>query len=465
MTTRNADDRMCHFRLSGIGDHRHLSFLVSSDDASIGSADVNDLVIPVLGVSREHARMHREPGRFELQDLGSRNGTFINGQKIRRGSASAGDVLRFGTVELQLEEIDAGDAELGMVLMPPGTGDPSPLPADQSTVGFTAKPAASKPVSLSTLDFPAGYIPSHSPAMLELYRALEALRAADLPVLIEGETGVGKEVVAHTLHRSSIRQGGPFIAVNCAAIPAEMLEAEMFGIGEGVATGVRKRVGKFVAAQGGTLFLDEIGEMPLELQAKLLRALQEKEIQPVGSAAVPVDVWVISATNNNLRQGIEENRFRRDLYYRVAGSVLRVPALRERVDDIPLLLEHFLRRAATEAGKMIRGMTVKALQVLQIYPWPGNVRELEHLAKGLAHSCGDGQSIDSKMLPELFKHTEAVANKLGSSRLEDHVQAAERQAIVEALAQSGGSQRQAARLLDISRNTLARKIRQLDIRL
>ncbi len=465
MTIQRADDRTRHFRLSGVGDHSGVSFLVSADDATIGSADINDLVIPVLGVSREHARLQRASGRLDVEDHGSRNGTFINGERIRRGAAHPGDALRFGPVELRLEEVDAGDAELGMVFMPPGTGDPSPFPEDQSTVGFTSTPVVSAVHRSSELVFPEGYVPGRSAAMVDFYRALESLRAADLPVLVEGETGVGKEIVAHTLHRSSIRCGGPFVAVNCAAIPADLLEAEMFGIGEGVATGVRKRQGKFIAAQGGTLFLDEIGDMPFELQAKLLRALQEKEIQPVGSAALPVDVWVISATNTNLRQRANDNTFRRDLYYRVAGSVLRVPALRERTEDIPLLLEHFLRRATAEAGKMIRGVTVKALQALMVYPWPGNVRELEHLAKRLAHSCGDGQAIDSEMLPELFTYveTDELVSEPTSPRLEDHVRVAERRAIAQALAKSGGSQRQAALLLGISRNTLARKIRQLDI--
>ncbi|MEM7583163.1 MAG: sigma 54-interacting transcriptional regulator [Acidobacteriota bacterium] len=455
--------------MSGIGAHRELSFLLSADVVTIGSAETSDLVIPVLGVSRTHARLRVLDERLEVEDLGSRNGTFLGAHQIARGTVEEGAVLRLGPVELRLERVDAGDAELAMVLSPALPRDPSPFPADESTAGFTGWVAPAQ--DAAELAFPEGYVPGQSDAMVELYRLLAALRSADLPVLIEGETGVGKELVAQTLHRSSVRRDGPFVAVNCAAIPADLLEAEMFGIGEGVATGVRKRTGRFVAAQGGALFLDELGEMPLELQAKLLRALQEKEIQPVGSPPVPVDVWVISATNTDLRGRAERQRFRQDLYYRVAGSVLRVPALRERAGDIPLLLEHFLRRSAAQSGKLIRGMTVKALAALEAYPWPGNVRELEHLAKRLAHACADGQAIDSKLLPELYDpppplSSEAeVEGEAGSLRLEDHVQAAERRAIIQALAQSEGSQRQAARLLGISRNTLARKIRQLEIRL
>jgi transcriptional regulator with PAS, ATPase and Fis domain len=287
---------------------------------------------------------------------------------------------------------------------------------------------------------------------------------ADLPVLIEGETGVGKEWVAHALHLSSRRRGGPFVAVNCAAIPGDLLEAEMFGIGAGVATGVKKRQGKFLAAHGGTLFLDELGEMPLALQAKLLRALQEKEVQPLGGTAVPVDVWVLAATNVDLERRAEEGSFRRDLYYRVAGAVLKVPPLRQRRDDVAPLVEHFLRQGAK--GKSILGVTRAAFEALVGHSWPGNVRELEHEVRRLAHLVSDGGAVESSMLAErlLAPGPEGEENPaVASLRLEDHVREAERRAIVQALEHAGGSQRQAARLLGIARSTLLRKLRELDV--
>ncbi len=463
------------YRLRGKVDRKERRFLLAPGESRIGSADVNDLLLPVPGVSRQHARLLQVAERLTLEDLASRNGTFVNGRRIDRAEVRLGDALRFGPVELQLDDLDAGDAELAMILTVPDATDPSPFPADMSTIGVTeslSEPDGVPP--LPELDFPAGYVPGRSPAMNDLYRSLAALLATDLPVLIEGETGVGKELVARTLHLSSCRRSRPFVAVNCAAIPADPLEAEMFGIGDGVATGGRKRHGRFRAAAGGTLFLDELGEMPLELQAKLLRALQEKEIQPVGGVAIPVDAWILAASNVDLLEKANAGRFRRDLYYRVAGSVLRVPPLRARVDDLPVLIESFLRRFAADSGKVVHGVTAKALSVLERHSWPGNVRELEHEVRRLAHLCADGQAIDSTMLAERLLHPVAPrarhlagaggpAAAEGSLRLEDHVQEAERRAILQAFESAGGSQRQTARLLGISRNTLIRKIRRLGI--
>jgi transcriptional regulator with PAS, ATPase and Fis domain len=298
---------------------------------------------------------------------------------------------------------------------------------------------------------------------------MAALAGADLPVLVWGETGVGKEPIARALHDSSPRRGGPFVAINCAAIPAELLEAEMFGIGHNVATGVAARTGRLVEATGGTLFLDEIGDMPLPLQAKLLRALQEKEVQPVGAAAVAVDVRLVAATNRDLRARADAGEFRRDLYYRLAGFVLEVPPLRRRVDDVPQLVGHFLRQGSREAGKSIRGVTVKALRHLTDYPWPGNVRELEHEMRRLVYLCPPGGVIDSLMLPD---HVLAPAGSSGSSLpadtsssldLQTHAEGLERRLIRVALQRARGNQRRAAELLGISRNGLANRLKRLGI--
>jgi len=291
----------------------------------------------------------------------------------------------------------------------------------------------------------------------------------DLPVLLLGETGVGKELLARTLHDSSPRRRGPFVAINCAAIPADLLEAEMFGIGKGVATGVAERRGKFQTAEGGTLLLDEIGDMPPELQVKLLRALQEKEVQPVGGAAAAVDIRVIAATNSDLQRRMEEGRFRRDLYFRVAGFALRVPPLRERREDIPALVESFARTFAREHGKPVRGITVKALRTLVGYAWPGNVRELQHEVGRLVALCPQGEAVDSTMvsphilgaLPE-DAHAEHAA-PTDSLDMEKNVDALERRLISQALAQARGNRTRAARLLGISRNGLAIKMERLGL--
>jgi DNA-binding NtrC family response regulator len=330
----------------------------------------------------------------------------------------------------------------------------------------TVAPRPPRGADIPGLEFPAGYVPGESQSMRSFYAQMRPLVQGDLPVLLLGETGVGKEFLARILHDSSRRRGGPFVAVNCAAIPADLLEAEMFGIGKGIATGVVERRGKFQMAEGGTLFLDEIGDMPLELQAKLLRALQEKEVQPVGGAPVPVDIRVVAATNSNLHRRMEEGRFRRDLYFRVAGFALRVPPLRERREDVPALVERFLRAFAQETAKAVHGITVKALRALIEYPWPGNVRELEHEVRRLVYLCPSGQAIDSTMVsPHVVADVAAsgAGPPVETLELEANVGALEGRLIREALERSGGNRSQAARLLGISRNGLAIKMERLGI--
>ncbi|HVR70648.1 MAG TPA: sigma 54-interacting transcriptional regulator [Vicinamibacteria bacterium] len=331
----------------------------------------------------------------------------------------------------------------------------------------TLAPRPARPADPPGLEFPDGYVPGESQSMRSFYAQMRPLVQGDLPVLLLGETGVGKEFLARILHDSSRRRGGPFVAINCAAIPADLLEAEMFGIGKGIATGVVERRGKFQMAEGGTLLLDEIGDMPLELQAKLLRALQEKEVQPVGGAPVPVDIRVIAATNSDLHRRMEEGRFRRDLYFRVAGFALRVPPLRERREDVPALVERFLRAFARETGKGVHGITVKALRALIEYAWPGNVRELEHEVRRLVYLCPAGEAIDSTMISPQVAAGVAEAGAgppaIDTLELETNVEALERRLIREALGRSGGNRSQAARLLGVSRNGLAIKMERLGI--
>ncbi len=324
------------------------------------------------------------------------------------------------------------------------------------------------PRKVRGLVFPEGYVAGDSPATASLHAQMQALLQGDLPVLLLGETGVGKEHLAGILHASSPRRAGPFVAVNCAAIPADMLEAEMFGTGKGAATGVAERKGKFQLAEGGTLFLDEIGEMPLPLQAKLLRALQEKVVQPVGAAPVAVDIRVIAATNSDLQRRMNEGLFRRDLYFRVAGFPLHVPPLRERKEDVHALVVAFLGRFSRETGKAVRGMTDKALKALVEYAWPGNVRELQHEVRRLVYLCPHGQAIESSMLSEHIitsplPEEPAPKETPASLELEGNVARLERRLIREALGRAGGNRTQAARLLGISRNGLAIKMERLGI--
>ncbi len=318
-----------------------------------------------------------------------------------------------------------------------------------------ARNASAKP----ELSFPSDFVKGASSASQRLYRELRMVCGGDYPVLILGETGSGKEMVARTLHRSSPRAERPFIAVNCAAIPADLLEAEMFGVARGAATGVAPRPGCFRRAQGGALFLDEIGEMQPGLQAKLLRVLEYGEMQPVGGSPVRVDVRILSATNVEIEKHIAEKTLRADLYYRLAAAVITVPALRERSDDLPLLIQHFLGAFGDELGRRFRGVTHRALSLLMAYPWPGNVRELQHEMRRLAQQTLPGQIIDSMQLPGKFrKEAGAASAPTRSLDLRDRVAEVERQVILEALERTGGHRTSTAKLLGISRNTLASKI-------
>ena len=322
------------------------------------------------------------------------------------------------------------------------------------------------------LIFPSGYIQGQAPATRDFHHQMASVAATDLPVLVCGETGAGKEMIARGLHLSSSRRDGPFVAINCAALPVDLLEAELFGIGKGVATGVDARIGKFREAAGGTLFLDEIGEMPDSLQAKLLRALQEHEISPVGGKPVTTDFRLLAATNANISQLIDVGRFRRDLFFRLAGSVLEMPPLRERREDIPVLIEHLLRSVSHQSGKAIRGITVAAQAMLVRYDWPGNIRELEHEVRRLAHLCAPGQAVAANSIAEHIRREVDAAPS--AEPMPDRTStpvatlptldlaALERLAIDEALKQSEHNQTEAAELLGISRWALLRRIKRLE---
>lgn len=323
--------------------------------------------------------------------------------------------------------------------------------------------------SAPRLLFAEGFVPGTSPAMAALYRELGPLARSGIPVLLTGETGTGKELIARTLHLSSPRAGGPFVAVNCAAIPPDLLELELFGIEKGVATGVERRDGKLATADGGTLFLDEIGEMSWEFQAKLLRALQEREVQPVGGRPRPVDARILSATNAEIEQRVGAGRFRRDLYYRLAGAVFRIPPLRERPEDIPLLAEAFLRRYAAEAGMEWIGLTRRALDLLAGHAWPGNVRELQNELRRLAHLSGEGAVIDADDVSPGIRSSRPGPFGLpaagpGSLALAPRVAALERSLIEDALGCTRWNRSRAAHLLGISRNTLAQKMVRLGVK-
>ncbi len=275
-------------------------------------------------------------------------------------------------------------------------------------------------------------------------------------MLITGETGTGKELAARAIHARSAQADRPLIKVNCAAIPEALLESELFGHVKGAFTGASaNRRGRFALADGGTLFLDEIGTLGLGVQAKLLRVLQEREFEPVGSERTQaVDVRVIAATNRDLRAMVSDGRFQEDLYYRLSVIPIELPSLRQRPDDVPLLVEHFLRKHAQRIGRRIDGVEPAVLERLQAYHWPGNVRELENTIER-AVVLATGSVIDAAALSILEPPTVAAGGGLPSQRLHENVEWAEKESVRRALNQANGVKKDAAEALGISQRALS----------
>jgi len=311
----------------------------------------------------------------------------------------------------------------------------------------------------------------------QLIATIEKVSASESIILITGESGTGKELVARAIHDRSSRAQGPFVVVNCGAIPGELLEAELFGHTKGAFTGaVQSRLGRFELAQGGTIFLDEVGDLPLHLQVKLLRVLQDKTFEPVGSnRTVQVDLRIIAATHVDLEEAVAKKVFREDLYYRLNVIPVKVPALRDRKTDIPMLVEHFFKSLNAITGHTVEVPTGRILEALMAYDWPGNVRELENLIERLVILKGQG-SIDLGDLPHRIFRKYAEGQPQGAGALSEWefprmvlpnvgldlkaiVSAFENHLIDQALARTSGNKNRASELLSMNRTTLVEKLR------
>ncbi|KAF0132752.1 MAG: two component sigma54 specific Fis family transcriptional regulator [Candidatus Saganbacteria bacterium] len=296
-----------------------------------------------------------------------------------------------------------------------------------------------------------------SSAIYEVFSLITSIAKSESTVLIQGESGTGKELAARAIHNLSGRGKKLFVAVNCAAIPENLLESELFGHERGSFTGAfERKIGKFEFADSGTIFLDEIGSLPLSMQGKLLRVLQEKEIERVGGLKpIAVDVRIISASNRDLRKLIEEGKFRIDLFYRLNVIPINIPPLRERKEDVALLVDHFIKIYSKEFSKGIKGLTQKALKIFENYSWPGNVRELQNLIERLI-VLAKGPIIDENHLPKEITDPETELNSPGFSYLsfKDAQMKFESSFIRKALLKTGGSKNKAAKMLGIHRNTL-----------
>ena len=335
------------------GAQRGTEFVINSDLFRVGKAPENDLVLGDETVSRVHFEILRDAKGYLVRDMKSTNGTFLDGAEVKEAYLRAGSVIAAGSVELKFTPFEER-IEI--------------LPSEKEQLGDMV---------------------GKSPAMREIFGLVERIAPTDATVLIEGETGTGKDMIARTLHLLSPRTAAPFIVVDCGAVAGTLIESELFGHEKGSFTGaISARQGAFELASGGTVFLDELGELSLDLQPKLLRVLESRELRRVGgSKTIKVDLRVIAATRKDLRSEVEKGKFREDLYFRLNVVPITAPALRERREDIPLLIDHMLAKLAPGNPTVISDSTRAALMA---HDWPGNVRELRNvLERAIALGASD----------------------------------------------------------------------------
>ncbi len=392
---------------------------------AIGTLPDNDLVLTDATVSRKHAAVEETAKGYVLRDLGSTNGTFLDGVRVREGYLSSGSVIRLGQTELAFS------------------------------------PLEERIESLRSASDHFGELIGASAPMREVFGILERVAPTDISVLLQGETGTGKDLAARAVHSHSRRASGPFVVFDCGAVAPNLIESELFGHEKGAFTdAVKARQGAFELADSGTLFLDEIGELAAPLQPKLLRALDQREVKRVGAEQpVKVDVRVIAATNRDLEKEVQAGRFREDLFYRLSAVSIQIPPLRKRREDIEVIAGHLLTAISSEAGKKITGLAPEAASALAAYPWPGNVRELRNVLGRAAALC-DGDRIEVK---DLFlsqgKKSDTVEG-LGGKTLEE----IEKAAIHATLKSTDGNKTEAAKLLGIAYSTLYEKMKKYGIK-
>jgi DNA-binding NtrC family response regulator len=387
---------------------------------TIGTLPENSLVLTDTTVSRQHAVVEETAKGYLLRDLDSTNGTFLNGVRVREGYLAAGSVIGLGQTEM------------------------------------TFSPLEERLENLRSSADRFGALIGSSPPMQEVYGILERVSPTDVTVLLEGETGTGKELAARAVHAASRRAGGPFIVFDCGAVAPNLIESELFGHEKGAFTdAVKARQGAFELADNGTIFLDEIGELSLDLQPKLLRALDQRQTKRVGAdKPVSINVRVISATNKDLEKEVKAGRFREDLYYRLSVVRVVMPPLRKRKEDIETIAGHLLAEISVEISRTISGLSPEAAAALASYSWPGNVRELRNVL-GRAAALSDSGRIEPK---DLFlsqgKKTDTLEGLHGRT-----LEEIEKAAIHATLKSVNGNKTEAARVLGIAYSTLYEKMK------
>jgi DNA-binding NtrC family response regulator len=393
------------------------SYPLKARHTFLGKSADNDIVLEDSSVSRFHCRLTADGPSLELEDLCSTNGTFLNGTRVLRGSVGSGAELRLGRVILQVAAADSAASG-----------------REESFAGLVGASAA----------------------MRDVCRSITRFACDPDPVLVFGETGTGKELVARALHGQGLRRDQPFVALNCGALPRELVESELFGHERGAFSGaVGQRRGLFEEADGGVLFLDEVAELTPEAQSTLLRALESGEVRRVGSNHVRrVNARIVAACNRPLADLVRAGRFRRDLYHRLCVIEIRLPPLRDRLGDLPALAAHFL---SPQNGGLGKALSPAAMELLHRHTWPGNVRELRNVLRR-ASLCADGTVIGAEHLPLATEDPRPLVSA-EARPLAD----IERQAIELALQRNHGNKAAAARELGISRSTLFEKVRRLQI--
>jgi len=429
--------RKCKFVWQERGRPREQIF--DQTEVTVGAMKDNDLTLNEDTVSRFHGKVVQAEDGYLLVDMGSTNGTFINRVRIREAYLKSGCTVQFGKFEVKFY---FADEKVTIV------------PSDKESCGLLI---------------------GRNVKMREIYGIVEKIAPVGTTVVIEGETGTGKEVVAQTIHQLSERSSGPMMVFDCGAVPENLIESELFGHEKGSFTGaIMTRQGLFEMAHGGTLFLDELGELSLDLQPKLLRALEQREIRRVGSGkAIKVDVRVIAATNRDLEEEVRAGRFRQDLFYRLSVVRVVLPPLRERTEDIPLLVNHFLKSSSfnrrPDGTIKVLALEEDALDLLGSYAWPGNVRELMNVVER-AISFADGEIVRARDLPEQLRLSgarpgvDAVAGEVCFKEAKERwVSSFERDYIASLLKKNDGNISHAAREADIDRKYFRKLMRKYEI--
>jgi transcriptional regulator with PAS, ATPase and Fis domain len=438
----------------------HVLDLEDGGEVSFGRTPGATIVIDDPRISRKHATIRRVGGDVLVRDLGSRNGTKVRTEILRNAEklVTAGDTIHVGPAEIVVAAVTRDDARIAARSeRPPQPEERAPESVDRASL------AAQEPIEDVAFAFDSVVVAD--PVMQKVFRLARRLGQAPTTVLVAGETGTGKEVVAEQIHRWSPRASGPFVRLNCASLAENLLESELFGHEKGAFTGAdRRKIGFVEAAIGGTLLLDEIGEMPLALQAKLLRVIETKQVVRLGGTSeVPVDVRFLCATHRNLKQEVSTGTFREDLYYRISTFTLQIPPLRERPAEITLFAELFASHVAQRMGVPAPKIALDASESLLKHAWPGNVRELRNAIEHAVVMAEEG-TVRAEHLPESVLRPSEPMPIESARAMKEQFAEVEKKNVEAALAAEGGNQTRAAKRLGITRRMLIYKMAKFGIR-